>query len=902
MMDNSKSRTGLPRGLRTSLRAQLGVFSTLLGVVPVVLAVGFLTWFSIDQAGAALRQDALDKLVSIRADRVKAVEGYFIEKQNDLNVLIETAATLRRGAFDKLAGINRSKANAIVRLFGNWQDDIVDVSSDPDVVGGVVSLSEAFGSLGTGSVRSLYLGKGDLEDAGDGSAYSAAHQRQHGFFSGYIDIHDYPDAFLIDMAGDVVYSVRKSEVLGANLVSGDYRNSGLAELYQALKGQVPGQFYIADAAQFEGSWRMFIGSPIYSGTLQVGVLAYQLSFDDINAIIQDRTGLTSSAETYLVGRVGGVSGYRSEREVKAGQIGEPRTGVDVDKALSGQSGQDFKIGSTGAYEISVYEPLDLPGLNWAIISTASVAEIIATKAPGETEDFFAKYTRQYGYYDLFLIDPEGYVFYSVKRESDFEKNVLTDDPYKATNLGRLVAEVIRTRQFGQSDLERYAPSGDLPAAFMAQPLLGSGGLDLVLAVQLAWDEVSAVTGDITGLGDTGETFLVGPDRLPRTELRLRSDSLLNFKLESGLMERVLGGETAATEAVDYRQKPIFVAFEPVHVSGQNWGLIAKVDQDEALKALGSLQAGILIAGLLLALAAGVVAVIVSNLLANGLARPIVELTRSATAVAGGKLDVSPPAIAREDEVGQLADAFGTMTAQLRDMVEGLEARVAQRTRALEISAQVSRRLSTILDEKKLVSEVVEQVRSAFNYYYAQIYVLDQPGENLLLAGGTGEAGRTLLARHHSVPVGRGLVGRAAETGTLVLVPDVAKEKGWLPNPLLPETQSEVAVPIVVGEEVLGVLDVQHSVTGSLGPAEADLLQAIANQVAVGLRNARSYAETQQRAEREALAGAIATKIQSASTVDEAIKIAARELGRATGGRTRVRLATAPSEAARRRSG
>ncbi|MCP4417559.1 MAG: GAF domain-containing protein [Chloroflexi bacterium] len=274
---------------------------------------------------------------------------------------------------------------------------------------------------------------------------------------------------------------------------------------------------------------------------------------------------------------------------------------------------------------------------------------------------------------------------------------------------------------------------------------------------------------------------------------------------------------------------------------------------------------------------------------HSIIRPIEQLSQGVTQLATGSFHERVPVV-NQDELGQLADAFNNMAERLQVSRNELEQRIVERTHALEVSTELSRRLSTTLDQNQLVIEVVEQVRQAFDYYHVHIYMFDEARNYLVMVGGTGEAGQAMLNREHKIVKGKGLVGRAAETKAMVLISDVAQESGWLPNPLLPDTKSEIALPIIIEERVLGVLDVQQNVVGGLTEYDISLLQSVASQVAITLRNIRLFEQAQVTADREVTLNLIGQHIQAATDIESVLRIATRELGQVLGAnRTSVQV-------------
>jgi len=238
-----------------------------------------------------------------------------------------------------------------------------------------------------------------------------------------------------------------------------------------------------------------------------------------------------------------------------------------------------------------------------------------------------------------------------------------------------------------------------------------------------------------------------------------------------------------------------------------------------------------------------VSIVVGVLITRTITSPLQQLTETATKISGGNLRLTVPA-SRPDEIGTLAHAFNNMTARLRDLIDNLEDRIYDRTRALETSADISSQISQILDLDKLLNYVINRIQTQFNYYHIHIYLVDENSEELVMAAGAGKIGRRLKETGHRLKLGQGIVGHVARQNVSFLSNNVADADQFFRNPLLPDTQSELAVPVRKGERVLGVLDIQSSQLEQFTLADLSLMQSIADQMAIAIDNVRLFDETQ----------------------------------------------------------
>jgi GAF domain-containing protein/HAMP domain-containing protein len=269
-------------------------------------------------------------------------------------------------------------------------------------------------------------------------------------------------------------------------------------------------------------------------------------------------------------------------------------------------------------------------------------------------------------------------------------------------------------------------------------------------------------------------------------------------------------------------------------------------QNQALTASLSVLIGVILFGVLLGY-------IVSSSLAN----PILKLARTAHDTASGQRQRHEQ-VNTGDEVEDLARSFSSMSDQLKDVVQSLEARVRDRSREasdatdqaqrrvlqLETVSEVARTITSVRDLDQILPAIARLISQKFGYYHVGIFLVDDRQEYALLRAANSVGGRKMIERGHKLKVEpTSIVGYAASLGAPRVALDVGADSVFLKNPDLPETRSELALPLMVAGIVIGVLDVQSIEPDAFPQEEVSALNVLANQVATALENARLFSET-----------------------------------------------------------
>ena len=222
--------------------------------------------------------------------------------------------------------------------------------------------------------------------------------------------------------------------------------------------------------------------------------------------------------------------------------------------------------------------------------------------------------------------------------------------------------------------------------------------------------------------------------------------------------------------------------------------------------------------------------------------PLSSLTELAQKFSMGDLSARV-AETRGDEIGQLSRTFNQMAEDLSDLYRSLEKRVEDRTRQIRTASEVARDAVAIRDVESLLNETVNLITSRFGFYHAGVFLLDRERENAVMRAASSAGGKRMIARGFNLPVGKvGIVGYATGTGKPRIALDVGEDQVHFANPDLPETRSEMALPLWAGDQIIGALDVQSKDPNAFDDEDILVLQTMADQLAVAIENARLIGE------------------------------------------------------------
>lgn len=317
---------------------------------------------------------------------------------------------------------------------------------------------------------------------------------------------------------------------------------------------------------------------------------------------------------------------------------------------------------------------------------------------GEVHPVIRNYLKRFGYYDIFLVDDEtGDIVYSVFKELDYTTSLL-DGPFAATNFGEAFRKA-KTASHGEIvlvDFEQYTPSYEAPASFIATPIFDGDERLGVAMFQMPVDRINHLMAQRSGMGETGEAYLVGPNSLLRCNTHrdtenytidqsFRSPETSAVKTEA--VAAALTGDSDIVECSNYLGDEVISAFTPVEILGLRWALVAEITKEEAFQAANEMKAAaaassrsLLLGSVLIALLAAGATGTVGWFLSAKLTRPIQEIIHQLQHIAegnlSGKLDDS-----RTDELGALASTFNRFVQQLNEMIEGMKAQVVRLTDA-----------------------------------------------------------------------------------------------------------------------------------------------------------------------------------------------------------------------------
>ncbi len=440
--------------------------------------------------------------------------------------------------------------------------------------------------------------------------------------------------------------------------------------------------------------------------------------------------------------------------------------------------------------------------------------------------------------ELFLLDTNGKVIYSTDQSR--QGQLLSNTTFFRLGLVK-----------GNIQPRTYDPNTRRAEIIASRPVLGTEGETLgVIAGRVNLQVLDDIMQERSGLKESGETYLVGLNHALLTSTRQPDMPIGSTYIDTQAVHQAIQNRNSGTG-----QYPNYAGQEVLGVYTWVPELQAVLLAEEQMSdAFGEVYIALLVlAGL--ALAGSVLAGVVTFYITRGISTPLNELAQTAGRITAGDLHVEVP-VRSQDEIGTLATAFNAMTSRLRSLIGTLEQRVAERTaeiearsQRLEAVAQIGSTIASIREMDVLLERITHLISQRLGYYHVGIFLLDEKGEYAVLRAANSAGGQRMLARQHRLRVGEtGIVGYVTANRQPRVALDVGEDATYFNNPDLPATRSEAALPLIAGQILLGALDVQSTEPNAFSDEDVNILQLLADQLAIAIENSRLFLQTQQALE------------------------------------------------------
>ncbi|HRQ22657.1 MAG TPA: GAF domain-containing protein, partial [Anaerolineales bacterium] len=448
--------------------------------------------------------------------------------------------------------------------------------------------------------------------------------------------------------------------------------------------------------------------------------------------------------------------------------------------------------------------------------------------------------------------------------------------YNRTPEGTLKFTQLGTPEYDYFKRDWYIQAKELNQPILSDPYFdfGGGGIWMVRWSVPFYDQTGTFMGVATAdiafsqtqeivnsvqIGDAGYAFLIDSNstilgiREGRGDYEVMVDTMAHAAFSNpsanwgDLIYEMTTGRTGFMEATDPQGTPLYVAYTPVGLD-TGWSVALGYPREEILERTSRLQTILVYYTLLIAAIFGAVVYAFTRTITN----PLRELTLAAGRIAAENPDtikdqlVEPIQIQTQDELEDLAVAFNRMSLNLKQSLENLEQKVAERTEGLERLAadlrtvsDVAREIAIIRDMDTLLNVSASLIRERLGYYHAGIFLVDERGEYAILRAASSPAAETMLGLNYRLKVGEtGLVGNVTRTGQAYIALDTGRDAVHFENPHLPETRSEIALPLRSHGVTFGALDIQANTPNAFDEEDIQTLQILADQLAAAIENAR----------------------------------------------------------------